>query len=63
METLKKLIDFFRKLPITGKVISVIIIALISILLIFFPTGCAFKFHADSMDNISLESKVKQSDY
>ncbi len=58
METLKKLISFIRQLPIVGKVISVIIIMLITILLTFFTSGCAFKFHADGLDNITLEHKV-----
>lgn len=59
MESLKKLISFIRQLPVAGKVISVLIFTLIAILLTFFTTGCAFKFHADSMDNITLENKVK----
>lgn len=62
METLKKLIDFIRQLPIVGKVISVIIIMLIVILLTFFSSGCALKFHADSMDNITVEHTVDSLD-
>ena len=62
METLKKLLSFLRQLPLAGKIISVIIITLIAILLTFFTSGCAFKFHADSMDNITLENKVKELD-
>ena len=62
METLKKLISFIRDLSTPGKVISIVIITLVSILITFFSSGCAFKFHADSMDNITLENKVKQLD-
>lgn len=62
MEILKQLISYIRQLPIAGKIISVIIITLIAILLSFFTSGCAFKFHADSMDNITLENKMKKID-
>ena len=58
METLKKLISFIRQLPIAGKVISIIVITLIAILLTFFSAGCALKFHADSLDNVTLEHNV-----
>ena len=60
METLKKLISFIRQLPIAGKIISVIIITLIAILLTFFSTGCALKFHADSLDNVTLEHNIEK---
>lgn len=59
METLKNLINFLLKLPIGGKVLSVIIITLVTILLLFFSSGCALKFHADSLDNLTLEHNIK----
>lgn len=60
METLKNLLSFIRQLPLIGKIISVVIISLITILLTFFTQGCALKFHADSMDNVTLENQLKE---
>ncbi len=50
-----KILNFIKNLSIAGKVISVIVITLISILVIFFSSGCAYKFHADNIDNITSE--------
>lgn len=62
METLKKLVGILRQLSFPGKIISVIIITLVSVLIIFFNTGCALKFHADSMDNVTFDSNIKNID-
>lgn len=60
MEALKKLIAFISQLTFTGKIISVIIITLTVILLTFFSSGCAFKFHADRLDNMTLENQIEK---
>lgn len=54
MEQLKSLLNFIKSLPIVGKVISTIIVLLIFILFTFF-SGCAYKFHADGIDNVTRE--------
>lgn len=50
--------DKFEKLKefITGKpwYVKVLILLLISVI-IFFTSGCAYKFHADRIDNVTQE--------
>lgn len=56
MEKLMELINYVRRLPLPARVLSTIIILLLSIILIFF-SGCAFELTADKMyfDNLKLE--------
>ena len=56
---IKQIIDFLKKLGTPGKIITTIIILLVSILVLFFTPGCAYKMHLDKLDNLSIESKVQ----
>lgn len=52
---IKTIIKFLQGLGIPAKVITVIVILLLSITVLFFMPGCAYKFHADKIDNITRE--------
>nr|WEW54436.1 MAG: hypothetical protein [Microvirus Sku113] len=56
MEKIYQLLTFLKSLSIQGKVLSVIIILLSSIIFLFF-SGCAGTIHFDKLDNFTVESK------
>ena len=56
---IKKIIDYLKSLSVPGKVIVTIIALLVSILILFFTPGCAYKMHLDKLDNLTIENKIK----
>lgn len=51
MEKKNKLIDFIKGKPWYVKLLVILLAGLIA----YFSSGCAYKFHADKIDNISRE--------
>lgn len=55
--------DKFEKLKefITGKpwYVKILILFLVAVLT-YFSTGCAYKFHADNIDNVTQEFEIKK---
>ena len=56
---IKKLITFLKNLGLPAKVIVTIIALLATIVVLFFTPGCAYKMHLDKLDNLTIESKIK----
>lgn len=54
--------DRFEKLKefITGKpwYLKILVLILVGVI-VYFTSGCAYKFHADSIDNVTQELKIK----
>lgn len=52
-----KLKDFISGKPWYVKVIVIILAGII----VYFSSGCAYKFHADSIDNVTQEFQLKKN--
>lgn len=56
MTKLQQFLQFLKDKPLIFKVIAIILFALLCFLSI---QGCAYKFHADAIDNITKEVIIK----
>ncbi len=56
MERLKLIIDILKSINNTFGRIAFIVTFLIAVgIALFFSTGCAYKYHADKIDNVTRE--------